>query len=359
MFNRLDRYLFLTFLKTFLFMVGLMVVVIVVIDVAERLDDFLKNNVPFSEAFSRYYLNTIPWFINLLSPICVFLSAIFFTARLTQNSEFIAMLSGGISFYRLLVPYLVAATLLTGISFWLNNYLVPTSMARKMDFEYQYFEHGEGSVRLIHKKLGPNRFAHIQRYDSREQRAYNVLLEQYDTTGGLQSTFWASMVVVDDSAHTWHCERVKLMDYRPDGSVRIRNLPRMDTAVGLRHEDLFQRKFFAESMPLAELEEFIELERERGSDMLTPLILERHSRAALPFASFVMTIIAYALSTKKRRGGIALQLGLGFIICFVYVFCISVSRSALGDVLEPWLAVWLPNFIFMAFGLVLLRVVPK
>jgi lipopolysaccharide export system permease protein len=359
-FTRLDRYLLRKFVATFVFMVALMVVVITVIDIAERFDDFWKNNVPLGTAVSRYYLNLIPWLANLLSPICVFLAAIFFTARLTQDSEFIAMLSGGISFWRLLVPYLVASLLFAGVSFWLNNYLVPESIGRRVEFEFEYFDRNNpGLVSHLHKKVSTDLYVYIQRYEGRTQQASLFSLERFDSTGRLASKLMAPTAKWIDSTGSWQLYQVVIRDFLPNGEERLRTVPRMDTTLRLTHEDVFQRKSFAEAMPLPELLEYIDVERERGSDTINDLKLELHMRIAAPFASFVLTLIAYALSTRKRRGGIALQLGLGFIIAFLYVFFLSVSRSALGESIAPGLAVWLPNLVFLAVGLGLLRLVPK
>jgi lipopolysaccharide export system permease protein len=360
MFTRLDRYLLRKFVVTFVFMVGLMVVVITVIDVAERFDDFWKNDVALDTAIARYYLNLIPWLANLLSPICVFLAAIFFTARLTQDTEFIAMLSGGISFYRLLRPYLIASLLFAGLSFWLNNYQVPASIGRRVAFEFEYFDKtNPGLVLHMHKKVSADVYVYIQRYEGRTFQANVFSIERFDSAGRLVSKLTAPSAMWVDSTSSWHLNNPIVRDFLPNGEEQLRTYTSLDTTLRLSHEDVFQIKSFAEAMPLPQLLEYIELERERGSDTINDLKLELYMRMAAPFASFVLTIIAFALSTRKRRGGIALQLGLGFMIAFLYVFFLSVSRSALGESIAPGLAVWLPNIVFMVIGLVLLRLVPK
>lgn len=360
MIRKLDWYLFRKFVFTFFFMVFLLIVIVVVIDFSEKLDDFVKNDVPTSDVIFWYYANFVPWLGNLLSPICVFLAAIFVTAKLTQDSEIIAMLSGGINFYRLLMPYLVGALLFSALSFYLNAFLVPKAMDSRMDFEYKYFEkRSEYEARNIHKKIAPGLYAYMYRYDQYDMEAKLFSIEKFDSTGFLTTKLTAPNARYNDSTGVWSLNRVLIRHFRPDGTYRLERVAKLDTAIMLRHEDIYQRKNFAQSLTLPQLNEFIALERERGSDYLQELELEKHTRTAVPFSSFIMTIIAFALSTKKRRGGIALQLGLGFIICFVYVFFLVVSKGALGGLMPPWLAIWLPNLTFFFFGLVLLRLAPK
>lgn len=271
------------------------------------------------------------------------------------------MLSGGISFYRLMVPYLIAGGLFVGVSFYLNLYVVPSSLNERLDFEYHYFEiRNDNQIRNIHKKIGSTDYAYMYRYDNWTQRAYLFSLQRFDSTGSrLEQELNAAFADYIDSLDIWRMHNVLIRQIKPDGKLAFVRHAQLDTTLLLSHEDVFQRKQFAASLTMPRLNRFIALERSRGSDILKDLILEKYTRFALPFAGLVLTVIAFALSTRKRRGGIALQLGLGFIICFVFVFFLQVSRVALNDLLPLWLAVWLPNIVFGVFGLVLLRLAPK
>ncbi|MFW5659044.1 MAG: LptF/LptG family permease, partial [Bacteroidota bacterium] len=355
--RRIDRYLFRQFVLTFVFVLAILVVVIIAIDFVEKLDNFLENDVPTQTILTDYYLNLIPFYANLLSPICVFLAAIFMTARMANNSEIIAMLSGGISFYRLLVPYLVAAMLFTGFSISLNTYFVPISVQNRLDFEYEHLKKQRPSLqRDLHWKVDHNVYLYLFRYDQWDSAGHQVQLEFFDsTTQELTQKLNGRYMEWLDSANYWRIHDAERVVYREDEITR-QSLGQKDTMIPITPKDLYQPNEFVRTLTFNELNDYIERERIRGSGIIGDLLLEKNERLALPFSAIVLTIIGFALASRKRRGGIALQIGLGFIISFVYVFVLSISRLVFGDSFPPWVALWLPNMVFFVAALLLLRV---
>ncbi len=354
----LDRYIFTRFLSTFVFMVLMLIVVVVVIDFAEKLDDFLEEKPPLSELFVDYYFNLVLFYANLFSPVCVFLACIFFTSRMTQNSETTVILSSGVSFYRLLMPYLAAGILLSAGSFYLTAWVVPPAVDQRMEFEYTYVQHRPHITgRNLHRRLGEGSYLYLWNYNQVKQEGFKVVLEHFEGTQ-LKAKVSAERMAWNDSLQTWTLE-MGLIRRVGESRSRLERFDKMDTTFNLRPSELVREENYAESIPYDELLLFIERERERGSEFLRELELERHERLAYPFASLVLTLVGVALSTRKRRGGIAFQLGIGFILTFVYLIVLSVSTASVGDNYPVALAVWTPNAVFGLIALLLIRWAPK
>jgi len=354
----LDRYIIRKFLGTIFFMVLILIIVTVVIDYAEKIDDFREKKAPWQSIIFQYYANFIPFIVNLLSPICVFLAVILFTSKMTQDSEIVAILSSGISLYRLLMPYLFSAVCMTGINFYLTNFIVPKAQVKRMDFEYAFVKNYRPfDERNIHKKIASNQFVYMSAFNQYENVAYEFSLE-YIEKGKLKSRLKCDKAVYREASQEWNLQNVWIRNFKDSGEELL-FLGEKDTSILLKPEDVFKKENFVSSLTLPELNEYIDLERMRGSDFLKDLETNRHERYAFPFASIILTMIGLALSTKKRRGGIALQLGIGIVISFAYIILLQTGRLMAGEQIPGWLAVWLPNFVFFILGILLLRWAPK
>lgn len=357
--KKLDRYIVKKFISTLFFMVLIMIVIILVIDVAEKVDDFIDKKVPMREIVFVYYANFIPFLVNKLSPVCVFLAVIFFTAKMTQDSEVVAILSSGVSFYRFMAPYLVTAVWLSFMSFYLNAYVVPTSAEKWMNFEFQYLKGKrvfEG--RNIHKKVDQQSFIYIYSYNQYDNQGYLFTLEERDSTQRLRRKLDANTLQWIDSTQQWRLVNAKERIILQDREL-LRSRQQMDTAMKLAPNDIYIRENQAQTLALDELNAYIDLERDRGSDFLYQLLLERNERFAYPVAAIILTIMGVALSTKKQRGGIALQIGLGLILTFAYILILSTAKVAIGDRFPNWVATWMPNLIFIGISAFLIRIAPK
>jgi len=356
----LDRYILQKFLTTFVFMVLLIVAVVLAIDFAEKLDDFIEKKAPLDQVLLRYYLNYAPFIANLLTPICVFLAVIFVTSKLTQDTETTAILCSGVSFYRFLAPYLVGAGLLAAGSFYLNGYLVPRAMRDRMEFDYTYLKQAttfEG--RNIHRKIAPNGYVYFESFDSKTLTAYMPTLERFDDQDNLLEKIEAQRMQWHDSLKRWTLYEVRTRTIAPGKGHQLGQQTQLDTTILLTPDDILKRDNYTKTLDLNELQDKIALERLRGSDFLNDLILERHERFAYPFAAPILTLLGVSLSTKKRRGGIARQIGVGLILTFIYIFVLVIARGLAGDSFPPGIAVWVPNALFGALALLLIRLAPK
>ncbi len=354
----LDRYIIRKFFVTFLFMLGVLALLIVVIDFSEKLDDFLEKQIPLWDTATVYYPNLVIFLANMLCPLCVFLSVIIFTTKMAQDTEIVAILSGGVSYYRLLVPYLGTSLAIGAVSFGFNAYLAPEAVRKRMDFEYRFIKNkDEYGRRHLYTKIGKNDFAYMYSYNPYEYSGYQFSLMRYE--GGKLVEKWnAQKVVWNPEKKSWRLEQPEHFVFNGPVMTRKR-VASFDTVVALHPDDVYRRDNYAESLPINELYALIEREEDRGSDTVKDLILEKYERWAFPFATPILTLIAVALSSRKRRGGLGLQLGLGLLIAFLYILLLSTAKVAIGDKFPAWLALWLPNIIFLAVAFVLVRRAPK
>ncbi len=355
----LDKYILGQYFKTFLFMLGLVIVLCVVIDVVEKLDEFIDKNPTLYETVFVYYLNFIPFWGSTLSPICIFLSVIFFTSRMAQRSEIIPMLGSGISFYRVFMPYLFASIFLAAVSFYLKASLVPRSTAKSVAFEYKY-EMRRNKFKKnqhIHKKVAEDTFVYISYYNENKQEGHNFALERI-ADGNIVTKIQAKKIIWVDSTDQWRMEKIRTRHFRRDKEF-IGFEDNKDTTFLLTPDDIFIREQKAQSMTLPELDEYIRLEEMRGSDILVELYTEKHRRYADPIAMIILTIIGFAMSSQKSRGGVALKIGLGLLLCFLYVGLLFAGQAIIGEQYSPAVAVWFPNVIFSVVSIVLLWTAPK
>lgn len=364
MLNRLDRYIIQKFLGTFIFMVLIMLSVSVVIDVAEKIDTLIEQKPPLDRLIFEYYFNFCLFFGNLLSPICIFLAVIFFTSRLTSNTEIVAMLSAGVSFWRIMATYLFTATLLAVSSFYLNAYIVPIATQNRIDFEYEYLKKETASRQSnIHKKIGfdgatgQETYMYLHLFNHLEN-AGDVFSMELMQGADIQKKIDADRIVWKDSSKTWRLEGVKIRTFQ-NRTEQVFALPFMDTTLLLTPDDIFIKEMRAESMPLNALSSSIELEKVRGSGLEQELVMELYKRYAYPFAAIILTLIGFSISTQKRRGGTPLQIGVGLTIAFVYVLLVVTGQAIIGNRLPSGLAIWLPNLVFMTVAMFLLRMAPK
>ncbi len=364
MLNKLDRYIIFKFLGTFLFMVMIILAVSVVIDVAEKIDDFIERKPPMDLLIFSYYRNFCLFYGNLLAPICIFLAVIYFTSRMTNNTEIVAMLAGGVSFWRVMAPYMATAVALAGISFYLNAYVVPIANRERVDFEYQYLKRRTVMTDTnIHKKIGYDEktgyetFVYLYSFNQWQNEGYLFSMEVVNSQELLKKLD-ATKIIWNEEKKNWHLENISVHTFY-DGKEQLYKLPAMDTTFLLTPADIYIKEMRAESMPLNELYASIELEKVRGSGLDEEMVIEKYRRFAYPFSAIILTMIGFAVSTRKRRGGTPLQIGIGLIINFIYVLLIVTGQAIMGDKYPAWVAVWFPNMVFFGVAVFMLRIAPK
>lgn len=356
----IDRYIISKFLGAFVFTILLFAAVAVSIDISERIDDFLEHSAPVSEILSKYYLNFVPYIIFFLSPLFIFIAAIFFTSRLATRSEIIAMLAGGISFYRLLlVPYFISAVILVAVQLYANHYFVPNANKIRFDFEDKYVKKKTGATnRNVHMQIAPDTYIYTETFSARDTAGRNFTLEkminkQIAYKLRAQSLNWI------DSTKQWRLQNYVAHSFN-NLKETIRAGEVMDTAFNLKPSDFQKKVNLKEAMTTPELKQFIEEEKVKGAPYIEFYQVEQHRRTAVPFATFILTIIGFSIAARKVRGGIGLHLFVGIAISSAYILLLQFATTfATNGNLSPLLSVWLPNALFAVISLVLMYKAPK
>lgn len=357
----LDRYIIKKFLGTFFFTLCMIMVIVVVFDYSEKVDNFLENNTPVKALIFDYYLNFIPYFATLFAPLFVFVSVIFFTSKLAAHTEIIAILSSGVSFKRLLYPYIMASFFIFLLIFCLMNFIIPKANNDRMLFEDRYYKPRlvTSTYFNLHRQVYPNIYLYMETYSPRTMRGENITLEHFDSNGRLESKISAPSVVWDTTASRWTILNYTRKEFYGDNEI-ITSGARIDTVLNLHPDDMSRGIEFVSTMPFRELNRYIELLELQGSDELKNFQVEKHNRFATPFSVFILTIIGVSLSSMKVRGGIGMNIGLGMGLSFSYIlFQQFASQFAIGGNLNPTIAMWIPNVIYAFIAFLLYRWAPK
>lgn len=359
----LDRYIIRKFIGTYFFMLLIIICIVIIFDISEKVDKFVQNEAPLTAIIFDYYLNFIPYFINMFSPMFVFITVIFFTSNLAAKTEIIAMLSGGVSFGRLLVPYMISAVIIAIFSLSLNFYVIPPANKNRLDFENQYVKTKEyARARDFHYQIEPGRLVYIERFVRRTNTGYNFTLEDIDNNR-IVSKLSAQTVVWDSLKGAWTLSDYFIRDYDYSQEEVIENVTigkQIDTVIDLTIDDLYFKANTVQTMRQRELNETIAKQELRGDDMIKYSLIEKNTRYAVPFSTFILTVMGLSLSSKKRRGGLGLNLGIGIALSFTYILFLRFSQMFVHtDTLSPALALWLPNIIFGVVAIILYRIAPK
>lgn len=356
--KKLDWYIFKKYLGTFLFSISLLIIIVIVFDVSENIDNFMKNNATFKEVVFNYYVPFIPYFINLFIYLFVFISVIFFTSKMAGHTEVIAILSSGISFKRFLQPYIIAAVLLSLVSFYLGNFLIPKTDAIRREFKDKYIERlTKSSGSNIHVQIEKGTYVYVGNFDIKKKIAYKFTIEEFDGNE-LKYKVIADKATYDTINGIWKLSNYVERYIRPEETMYKGK--EKDMTLMLQPRDLYNIKEEFEEMNLFEIYDHIQDLELKGADNTLPYKIEMHKRIASPVAIIILTVIGAALSSRKTRGGIGLHLGIGIAITFSYILFMEFSRVfALSGVFSPFIAAWLPNIIFSVIGIYFLVKAPK
>ncbi len=359
MLKKLDIYIIKKFLGTFFFSILLIVCIAIVFDVSEKIEDFIERKAPVDAIIFDYYLNFIPYFVNLFSYLFVFISVIFFTSKLAYNTEITAILSNGVSFKRMLRPYFISATLLALLSFYLNNFVIPDANKTRLQFEEQYFRNAlRNHDRNIHKQILPGQYLYFQSYSVQNQTGYRFTLEQFKDNK-LISKLSSSSLSWDTTRNKWVTSEYVIKHFKPNEQI-IEKGVLLDTTLNILPSDFAQRDNVIEAMTLPELNAFIAKKKMQGADNVASLEVAWHKRFSGPFSTFILTLIGVALSSKKRRGGMGIQIGIGIALSFSYILIMQMAvQITIGNHYNPFLGVWTPNFVYAAIAWFLYKIAPK
>lgn len=363
----LDRYILYKILATFFFVLLILVAIIVVIDLTEKVDKFTQNNLSTLTVLG-YYLDFVPWIAGLISPIIVFIAIVYVTGRLAAHTEIIAMLSAGISFPRLLVPYFIGATIIATITFVLNGWVIPQSNKTRVDFELTYFKNRPYYDRSsIHMQIEPDVIMFIQNYNTQSNIGYQFTLERFNENR-LVEKLTSEQIAWDSAKQTWHLKMWKRkfvdsvflvranagrFDLRTSGTD-------LDSAVAIKPVDFENEEGKYDGMTIPELTEHIKKLRFRGATGVETYEVERHIRFAAPFTIFVLVFMGVLVSARKSRGGTGFQIVMGFILAFIFLIFFLLTRTfAETGALPPLLAAWMPNITFAVIAAFMYRYVPR
>lgn len=355
----LDIYIIKKFLGTFFYAISLLIIIVIIFDISENIDEFLEKDAPLVDIIFSYYLNFIPYFINLFVYLFTFISVIFFTSKLASSTEIVAMLSGGVSYYRFLRPYFISAVFLAIMSFYLGNFLIPKTNIKRREFKDKYMENLQRDKdRNIHLKIGPQTYVYLENFNSSTNTGIRFSLEEFDGNK-LVYKMMADRLRWDSTESHWNIDNYNIRKIGDIQETLVQGR-KMDTTLNLLPSDLYEKKEDFEEMNYWELRERIEYEKLKGSEKVKIYEVEKHKRIAAPFATIILTLIGVSLSSRKMRGGIGMHLGLGIAFTFTYILFMQITMvfATFGD-LSPFFAAWIPNFVFAIIGLGLLRTAQK
>ncbi|MBO7523766.1 MAG: LptF/LptG family permease [Bacteroidales bacterium] len=358
---RIDRYIIQKFLGTFFLALCLIMVIAVVFDFSEKVDNFMANDAPWKEVIFGYYANFIPYFATLFAPLFVFASVIFFTSKMAANTEIIAILSGGMSFRRMMWPYFLSSSVICVLIFCLMNFVIPKSNLKRAEFENVYYKPKSTAMSLvnIHRQIYPNVYLYMETYSPSNQKGRNITIEQFGDDGRLVSKLSADNVAWDSLSNKWMATNYILRTFE-GSSEKFDSGSQIDTSLNIYPDDLARSIDLVSTMSYTELRDYIDLLTMQGSDETKAFLVEKHSRIATPFSVFILTLIGVSLSSRKVRGGIGMNIGVGLALSFSYIlFQQFASQFSLKGSLNPMLAMWIPNIIYAIIAAVLYKLAPK
>jgi lipopolysaccharide export system permease protein len=359
---RIDRYIIGKFLSTYFFLILIIITIAIIFDYNEKIDKFTQSGVSFKNIILDFYLNFIPYFVNLFSPLFVFISVIFFTSKLADKSEIIAMKAAGMSYKRLLRPYIFSAILIGVMTFVLGAYIIPKGNVARVDFENTYLKKKKSSItENVQLQVAPGVVAYITQFDNETKRGFGFSLDKFENKQ-LKSRLTANVINYDTLAekrYSWSVQQYTLREFK-GMKEEITNGAKMDTIIQMEPSDFFYINNQQETMTLPQLQEFIDKQANRGAAGVSTFEVEYHKRFATPFAAIILTIIGVSLSSQKRKGGMGTSIGLGLALSFTYILLQSVTASfAINAGWPAMLAVWLPNILFAVIAFILYKRTPQ
>jgi lipopolysaccharide export system permease protein len=355
----IDKYIFYKFLQTFVFVVLIIDSIVCVIDYTEKINEFIKKKISYAEIFGDYYLNFVPYLTNMLSPITVFIATVFVTARLASRTEIIAILACGVSFRRLLVPYLAGSGILAVLTFILTGWIIPNANKTRVAFDVKYLKGTYyNDERNIHVKVAPYTYAYMQSYNNHTRIGYMFTLER-TINKQLEQKLSAERIEWDSVKTVWKIPNYKIHTFQGDIET-VRGGSNMDTILNLRPKDFESKHLLHETLTLPELDDYINEQLSRGNTQVGVYVVEKYERYTYPFAIMILTIMGVIVSARKSRQGTGMLIALGFFLAFIFIICVRMSRS-MGQAgsIEPIVAAWLPTLIFATITAFMYRNVQK
>ncbi len=354
----LDKYIIKNFLGTYVFSIILIISIAVVFDFNEQLDKFLKNDAPVKAILFSYYLNFIPYYINLFSALFVFISVIFFTSKLADNSEIIAMLASGTSFRRLMKPYMISAGIIALISFLLTSFIIPPANVVRINFQNKYIKNKAVTyAERIQIQIEPGVIAYFNRYDNNDKMGFYFSLDKFEGQE-LVSRLTANRIQYD-SLYNWTIYDYAIREF--DGMrEHITTGTKADTVLTIVPSDFLISSNDFEQMTTPALYKHIQRQKDRGIGNIQSFEIEYHKRFASIASAFILTVIGASLSSRKVKGGMGLNIGIGLLLSVSYILFMTLSSTfAVSGLVSPLIAAWIPNVIFIGIAILLYNRAPN
>jgi len=356
--KRIDIYLIKKFLGTYFFSISMILSIAVVFDLTEKMDKFFENNAPLSAIIFDYYMNFIPFYMNMFSPLFTFIAVIFFTSKMATNTEIIAILASGVSFRRLMLPYFLSAFVIAAISFTVGGYIIPPASKKMLTFEDKYVRPiKQTNARNVQMEVEKGVIMYIERFEVSNNTGYRFSLEKFE--GKTLVSRLTAQTITWDSAYHW-----KITDYLQRNFNGMReNIVKgtsKDTTIRVKPEEFFITAEEAPQLNNTQLGNYLTKQRKRGVGNVQGFEDQYYKRFAMPLAAFIMTLIGVSLSSRKVRGGMGLHLGVGLALSAIYILFTTMSTTfSVNGVMSAFVAVWLPNLVFFLIGVYLYNTAPK
>lgn len=361
--TRFDLHIIRRLLASFVALVGVLIVFFIVLHYVEYVDDFFDRGATMRQVFLVYYPSFVPEIVKLTSPLALFLACVYLTGRLAQSLQITALQTSGVSLYRLLVPYLLVGIAVTAFMFWFNGWIVPNTNRTVLEFEQQYLKDAPQVVDVnnVHRQNRPGSFLTVGYYDRRDQVAHRVSLQRFDDQQRLIERVDAPTMTWIDSLETWRLMQPITRTFSPDGGLELRRVEMIrDTTLQILPRDLARTERDVESMTIEAAAEYIQDLERSGAGGMGRTKVGYFSKFAYPCANLILILIGMPLASVRRRGGQAVQLGLGLLVAFAYLALMKLMEpfGYTGE-LPPLLVAWLPHALFLLAGVVLLLRVRK
>jgi lipopolysaccharide export system permease protein len=356
--KRIDTYIIKKFLGTYFFSITMILSIAVVFDLTEKLDKFFENKAPLKEIVFDYYLNFIPFYMNMFSPLFTFIAVIFFTSKMATDTEIIAILSSGVSFRRLMVPYLISAAVIAVISFTVGGFIIPSANKKLLTFEDKYVRPiKQTTASNIQMEVEKGVILYIGNFEVSNNTGYRFSLEKFK--GKTLVSRLTAQSITWDSAYHWKVTEYLKRDFN-GMREKITKGAFLDTTIMVKPEELFITAEEAPQLNNIQLGSYIDRQRNRGVGSLQGFENEYYKRYSMPLAAFILTLIGVSLSSRKVRGGMGIHLGIGLALSSLYILFTAMSTSfSVNGGMSAFMAVWIPNLVFLAIGVYLYNTAPK
>ncbi len=359
-FKIIDRYIIQKFLGTFFLTIALILAIAIVFDISEKIDDFITRGASTREIIFDYYLNFVVFYGNLFASMIVFIATIFFSSRMTANTEIVAILTGGVSFKRMMFPYFVSASIIALISLLLSHFVIPYTNINRLEFEQAYINKKESErFKHIHRQIQPGHFIYFENYNTKRNTGYHFTYEIIEE-GRLAYKLKADFIRLDTATGEWTLDNYDIRTIDENGKEQLEQGRKLERSFDFAAQDIVPRLYTVKMMNTPELNEFIEAEQIRGSENVNSYLIEKYQRTSWPIATYILVLIGVSISSKKTRGGLGLNIAIGLVLCVSYIFFMQISTTfATVGSMSPLLAVWTPNIIFSLIGAYLYYIAPK